>query len=194
LRHNDGSEQAGAVTPSIYAVFVFLTISLTACARHAPVPTPTGFALRTTAEGHVALGSQGEITGPTLQLARTAAGYRGFAGGANVDVRAEGDHILGSIQSRVIDLRYHVEGTGLVISGLFAGRMGRLTASHAEIRSALGVCSYVLAAVGSYYEGERSCSYSVVPSDQLHRLKLPDGFNRLPVDRQAMVLALLLST
>ncbi|HEY0714207.1 MAG TPA: hypothetical protein VGF45_16110 [Polyangia bacterium] len=167
--------------------------ALVGCAQSRAAAPAGGFALRTASAGHLSLGHQGEITGPTLQLSPTATGYRGVAGTAGVDVRAEGPRIVGTIRSRVIDMRYEVQGSGLTVSGLFAGRMGRLTASHSEIRSALGVCSYQLAASGSAYEGERTCSYSIMPAGEAHSLKLPAGFDRLSVDRQAMVLAILLS-
>ncbi|HEY0705994.1 MAG TPA: hypothetical protein VGG33_04320 [Polyangia bacterium] len=175
--------------------FGVLTLAFVGCAQTAAVPAATtGFVLRTSEAGHISIGPQGAITGPEVQLTPTAGGYRGFAASANIDMRSEGERIVGSTQSRVIDLHYRIEGGNtLVVTGLFAGKLGRMAASHAEIRSALGVCSYQLAATRSHYEGERACVYSTYPVSQSHRLKLPTEFAKLPVDRQAMVLAVLLS-
>jgi hypothetical protein len=152
------------------------------------------FTLRTTQGAQqLSLGQSGEIIGPTMQLSPTDTGYRGMADAAIVDLRSDGERIVGSIRDRIIDLHITVEDGGLVARGLFAGRLGRLDASNQEIRSTLGACTYELEAVGNHYEGQRACGRTPIPMIRPAVIELPAGFERLKVDRQVMLLALLLT-
>jgi hypothetical protein len=175
---------------------VVLTVLLPVVGGCASSSTPKReyFTLRTGNGGtQMALGQSGEIIGPTLQLSPTDSGYRGLADAAIVDLRSDGERITGTIRDRIIDLHISLEDEGLVARGLFGGRLGRLDASNNAIRSTLGVCTYELEAKGSRYEGQRACGRSNMPMVRPTSIELPVGFERLKVDRQVMLLAILLS-
>ena len=176
---------------------VVLTVLLPVVGGCASSSTPKReyFTLRTGNGGQqMALAKTGEIIGPTLQLSPTDTGYRGMADAAIVELRSDGERITGTIRDRIIDLHISLEDDGsLVARGLFGGRLGRLDASNYEIRSTLGVCTYELEAKGSRYEGRRACGRTNMPMVRPSSIELPLGFERLKVDRQVMLLAILLS-
>jgi hypothetical protein len=141
----------------------------------------------------MSLATNGDIVGPTLQLSPTSEGYRGMASSSLVDLRSDGERIVGTIANQIVDLHVSQTEDGLLARGLFAGRLGRLDASNVGIKSTLGICSYELQAVGSRYQGERACRASSMPVVNPAVIELPPGFERLNYDRQMMVLAILLS-
>ena len=171
-----------------------ILVLLAGCASSAP-KSPEYFTLRTThGAQQMAFAKSGEIVGPTMQLSPTDTGSRGMIDSAMVDLRSDGERIVGTIHDRIVDLHVSVEDAGgLVARGLFDGRLGRLDASNFEIRSTLGVCHYELAAVGQHYEGQRACGRAPIPMVRPATISLPPGFERLKVDRQVMLLAILLS-
>ena len=142
----------------------------------------------------LALAKGGQIIGPTIQLSPTDTGYRGIADSMMVDLRSDGERIVGTIHDQIVDLHVSVtdEG-GLLARGLFAGRLGRLDASSEAIKSNLGICSYELEAKGTRYEGHRACRRARIPMARPASVELPSGFERLSLDRQAMLLAILLT-
>jgi hypothetical protein len=141
----------------------------------------------------LALASNGQITGPTLQLLPTQTGYRGMADSMMVDLRSDGERIVGTIRDQIVDLHVSVVDANLVARGLFAGRLGHIDASSAALKSNLGRCSYELRAAGQRYEGQRACGRTNIPMARPVVIELPAGIERLSVDRQAMLLAILLS-
>jgi hypothetical protein len=150
--------------------------------------------LRTAQGTHqMTLATNGEIVGPTMQLTPTNEGYRGMADSSLVDLRSDGERIVGTIANQIVDLHVSLTDDGLLARGLFGGRLGRLDASNIAIKSTLGICHYELQAVGSRYQGERACRRSAMPVVHPAVIELPPGFERLNFDRQMMVLAILLS-
>ena len=148
----------------------------------------------TTSSQQIGLSENGQIIGPNLQLAPTPSGYRGMAASSMVDLRSDGEHILGTINDRIVDLHVKVGPDGLLARGMFGGRLGRLEATNTGITSNIGPCSYELEVKGARYEGQRACSRGgmSIPSVRPAVVELPPGFERLRPDRQAMLLALLL--
>ena len=142
---------------------------------------------------YMALSTNGQISGPDLQLAPTATGYRGMARSELVDLRSDGKHIVGTIHDQPVDLHLRVGADGLMARGMFGGRLGRLHASNVEIKASLGYCSYELEAKGTRYEGQSACGRSRIPIVRPAAIELPPGFERLPPDRQTMLLAIMLS-
>jgi hypothetical protein len=142
----------------------------------------------------LALASNGGISGPRMQLAVTQNGYRGIADDQMVDLRSNGEHIQGTIHERVVDLHVSIPDEGGVRArGMFGGMLGRLEATPLAIVSSLGFCHYELYAIGQRYEGQRACGPSGrMPLVRPAIIELPAGFERLPRDRQAMLLAVLL--
>lgn len=144
----------------------------------------------------LALTAGGGIIGSRLQLSATATGYRGTKDSEMVDIRSDGKHVLGTIDERVIDLHVSVppEG-GIRAQGMFGNTLGRLEATAAGITSTLGSCHYDLQSTGQRYRGEVACQRRgrTMPVIRPVELELPPGFETLSVDRQAMVLAILLS-
>jgi hypothetical protein len=110
-----------------------------------------------------------------------------------VDLRSDGRRIVGTMRNQIVDLHVENEDQALTIRGLFAGRLGRLTASNAGIYSTLGACVYDLEAHGTHYEGQRACGGSHSALVYPATVELPTGFERLPPDRQMMLLALILT-
>jgi hypothetical protein len=143
---------------------------------------------------YISLASTGAIIGPTMSLAPTASGYRGMADSTIVDLRCDGERIVGVMWDRLVELHLEVEDEGLRLRGMLAGRLGHLFASNYAINSTLGRCSYELEAVGDRYEGKRACYAGLaVPIISPAAIELPPGFAGLSTPRQAMLLALLLS-
>jgi hypothetical protein len=153
------------------------------------------FALHTSNSSHaIGLSESGQLIGPNLALSPTPSGYRGMAASSLVDLRSDGEHIMGTINDRVVDLHVKVSADGLLARGMFGGRLGRLEATNTGITSNLGFCSYELEVKGSRYEGQRACGRGgmSIPIVRPAIVELPLGFERLRPDRQAMLLALLL--
>jgi hypothetical protein len=157
-------------------------------------PPPSEYLTLRTGNGsqQISLASTGQIIGPTMQLDPTQTGYRGMANSAIVDLRSDGERIVGTIHDQMVDLHVSVEDNRLTVRGMFAGRLGRLDASNLGIRSSLGLCHYDLEAIGARYEGQRACGRSRMPMPRPATIELPPGFERLHPDRQAMLLAILL--
>jgi hypothetical protein len=173
-----------------------LVLGAAACGGSQPSNKRTEyFNLHTaTSSNQIGLSETGHLIGPNLQLSPTATGYRGMAASSLVDLRSDGEHILGTINDRVVDLHVKVSPDGLMARGMFGGRLGRLEATNTGITSNLGYCSYELEAKGSRYEGQRACARGgmAIPIVRPAVVELPPGFERLRPDRQAMLLALLL--
>jgi hypothetical protein len=172
-----------------------LVVGALACAEQSSNKRTEYFTLHTaTSSNQIGLSQTGHLIGPNLQLAPTESGYRGMAASSLVDLRSDGEHILGTINDRVVDLHVKVSPDGLLCRGMFGGRLGRLEATNTGIISNLGFCSYELEAKGSRYEGQRACSRGgmAIPIVRPAIVELPPGFERLRPDRQAMLLALLL--
>jgi hypothetical protein len=172
-----------------------LLFALGACASSSTKPNQY-FTLQTSgSSSSMALTSNGQVTGPNIQLAPTDSGYRGMAEAGMVDLRSDGEHILGTINNRVVDLHVTSTGDGLRARGMFAGRLGRIDASNTGITSNIGYCTYDLEAKGQRYEGQRACGRgnTYIPMMRPAALELPVGFDRLRPDRQAMLLAIMLA-
>ena len=142
----------------------------------------------------LAMSSNGQIIGPNMQLSPTPAGYRGMANSAMVDLRSDGQHIVGTINDRVVDLHVSINGDQLRAQGMFGGRLGRIEASNSAINSNLGYCTYELEVKGAHYEGQRACGRGgmAIPRVYPVAIEFPPGFGQLRADRQAMLLAILL--
>ena len=169
--------------------------TLVGCAEQASNNKTRYFALHTTSSSQaIGLKENGQLIGPNLQLTPTDSGYRGMAASSLVDLRSDGEHILGTINDRVVDLHVSISPDGLLARGMFGGRLGRLEATNTGITSNLGFCSYELEVKGSRYEGQRACGRGgmSIPIVRPAVVELPIGFERLRPDRQAMLLALLL--
>lgn len=149
--------------------------------------------LTSTSAQQMSLGTSGQITGPNLQLAPTADGYRGMANSAIIELRSNGRRIQGTINDRVIDLHVELHPDGLEVRGMFGGKLGRLEATNSGIVSSLGGCHFELEVKSYRYVGSRACGGGgLVPIVHPAALELPSGFERLRPDRQAMLLAILL--
>jgi hypothetical protein len=177
-------------------VMLALVLAASACGSQSSSKRTEYFTLRTTTSSNqIGLSESGHLSGPNLQLAPTDSGYRGMAASSLVDIRSDGEHIVGTINDRVIDLHVKLSPDGLLARGMFAGRLGRLEATNTGITSNLGFCSYELEAKGTHYEGQRACARAggmTIPVVRPAVVELPPGFERLRPDRQAMLLALLL--
>ena len=167
------------------------TLSVWGCANR---PPPSEYLTLRTGNGsqQLSLATTGQIVGPTMQLDPTQTGYRGMANSAIVDLRSDGERIVGTIHDQMVDLHVSVADNRLTVQGMFAGRLGRLDASNVAIKSSLGRCHYELEAIGGHYEGQRACGRSSLPMPHPAAIELPPGFERLHPDRQAMLLAILL--
>jgi hypothetical protein len=139
------------------------------------------------------LAKDGNLIGPTMSLAPTETGYRGMVDSAMVDLRSDGERISGTLRNQMVDLHVSSDDDEMIVRGLFAGRLGRITASSLAIYSTLGICVYDLEARGGRYEGQRACGGGRMPSVYPATVELPPGFERLSRDRQMMLLALLLT-
>jgi hypothetical protein len=167
-----------------------------ACASPSTTKPNQYFTLQTSgSSSSVALASNGQVTGPNIQLAPTDSGYRGMADSGMVELRSDGEHILGTINNRIIDLHVTLTGDGLRARGMFGGRLGRIDASNTGITSNIGYCTYELEAKGQRYVGQRACGRggAYIPMMRPAALELPLGFERLRADRQAMLLAIMLA-
>lgn len=185
-----------SAVPRALALVATLAVTLLgdACAGGASASRSSYFTMRTVRGARqMTLGNNGDIVGPSIQLAATPEGYRGMADSMAVELRSDGKRVLGTIRDRPVDLHVSTSYDGLIARGLFAGQLGRLQASDVALKSNLGACSYELEAVGQRYQGQRACGRSGVPMAQPVTIELPPGFERLPPDRQAMLLAILLT-
>jgi hypothetical protein len=174
-------------------LLIGLLAGLCACAGQEGASKTRDVTLRTVdgASRSFALAGNGELIGPELALKPTTDGYRGLANSALVELRSNGERITGTMRNTIVDLHVSNEDEGLFVRGLFAGKLGRIAASATNIYSTLGPCTYDLEAKGARYEGQRYCGRRsmIVPA----AIELPPGFQRLPVDRQMMLLAILLT-
>jgi hypothetical protein len=136
------------------------------------------------------IASDGSITSAAYQLRATPEGYFGTRGDQTLDLSVQGDRMFGVVGDAVVSMYLSFDGDALDAQGLYAGRMGRLTASRDEITSWIGRCYYVLHATGTRFEGERNCRTGHL---QRATVEVPPGFEGLPARRRAMLLALLLS-
>jgi hypothetical protein len=187
----------GATVSIVQVAWVVFAVVLGAsgCGSQSSNKRTEYFSLHTsTSSNQIGLSETGHLIGPNLQLAPTDNGYRGMAASSLVDLRSDGEHIMGTINDRVVDLHVKVSPDGLTCRGMFGGRLGRLEATNTGITSNLGFCSYELEAKGTRYEGQRACSRGgmSIPVVRPAIVELPPGFERLRPDRQAMLLALLL--
>src|SRR5207248_169070 len=93
---------------------VVLLALLVGCAGSGGSSGSRYMTLRTGQGAHqLALASDGQIIGPSMQLSPTSTGYRGMADSAMVDLRSDGEHILGTIHDQVVDLHVSVGDDGL---------------------------------------------------------------------------------
>jgi hypothetical protein len=178
------------------AVFLALAVGATGCGSQSSSKKTEYFSLQTSSSTQqLGLTETGQLIGPNLQLSPTDSGYRGMASSSLVELRSDGEHIMGTINDRVIDLHLKVSPDGILARGMFGGRLGRLEATNAGISSNLGFCTYQLEVRGSHYEGQRACGRGgmTIPVVRPAVVALPPGFERLRPDRQAMLLALLLA-
>jgi hypothetical protein len=137
------------------------------------------------------LEADGGVLGAGFQLTPTPEGYFGRAGSRWVDLSGEGRRIIGVLGNGLVNLHLRVDGEAVSVQGLFGGQLGRLAADRHGISSWLGGCYYDLQASGARFEGQRTCRRSRhVPEPVV--VQLPDAFDRLPAERRAMLLALLL--
>jgi hypothetical protein len=177
-------------------VLLIFALGALACASNTSSKPNRYMALQTSAGSTaLALSATGQITGPNLDLAPTPSGYRGMADSMMVELRSDGEHIQGTISDRIVDLHVNLTEDGLLVRGMFGGRLGRLDASNVAIKSTFGRCTYELEAKGAHYEGQRACgraSSVAIPVVRPVALELPAGFERLRPDRQAMLLAIML--
>jgi hypothetical protein len=174
-------------------ILVMVALSAGACASPSTKKNEY-FALKTSGSSNVmAISPNGQVVGPNIQLASTDSGYRGMARSSLVDLRSDGEHIVGTINDRIVDMHVTLTGDGLRARGMFGGRLGRIDASNTGITSNLGICHYELEVKGTRYEGQRACrTTGTVPMMWPAALELPPGFERLRPDRQAMLLAIML--
>jgi hypothetical protein len=135
----------------------------------------------------------GGVLGARFQLQSTNEGYFGIDGLAPVDMNADGEHIVGILGDRLINLHLRVDGNAVAIQGVFGGSLGNLHTDGQVLTSWLGGCYYALQSSGPRprMEGTRSCrrSGSIVEPVSLD---VSSEFEALPAQRRAMLLALLL--
>jgi hypothetical protein len=138
--------------------------------------------------------TDGRVAGASFQLQATDAGYRGAVHSQIVELRSDGERIRGVVGDRIVDLHVRVDGDVMGANGLFAGRLGRITATPVSISSSFGPCRYELQGDlrASKYEGSRACMRAPLPFEPAS-VELPARFGELPADRRAMLLALLLA-
>jgi hypothetical protein len=140
----------------------------------------------------VKMDSTGRVFGPDLDLITTRTGYRGAIAGLPAVMDSDGEHIVGSVGGRVVDLRLSGDDVSLQAAGQFAGRLGKIEVSPGALKSSFGRCSYDLQNLdAARFRGQRACGgnlANLVPVT----LELPSNFRHLPPDRQVMMLALLL--
>ena len=178
------------------ATLLWIAVGAGACASNPSSTRTEYFSLHTVnSSQQIGLAQNGQLIGPNIQLSPTASGYRGMSYSALVDLRSDGEHILGTINDRVVDLHLKVGPDGLLARGMFGGRLGRLEATNQGISSTLGPCAYDLMVKNQRYEGNRACGRGgmTIPMVRPAVVELPPGFERLRPDRQAMLLAILLS-
>jgi hypothetical protein len=135
--------------------------------------------------------SDGGVRGARFQLRPTREGYWGTSGDALVDMNADGPHIVGVLGDHPINLHLQVEGDALRLQGLFAGRIGSMTIDRQGLSSWLGGCYYDLQAAGARFEGMRTCRARRGLAEPVS-IDIAPGFEALPAERRAMLLALLL--
>jgi hypothetical protein len=138
----------------------------------------------------MAFEADGGVVGARFQLRPSAGGYWGVSGESPVDLRTSGQRIIGVVGDRIVNLHLQVDGDAVLLQGLFAGGIGRLSADHQTISSWLGGCYYDLQLTGSRYQGQRLCRRRglVEPVS----IDASGVFEALPAERRAMLLALLL--
>ena len=97
------------------------------------------------------------LTGPAVQLERTADGLRGSIGQQPADLQFTADRVTGLVGRLPVNLKLARTEDGMRLSGLWAGRLSNLRVSPYAIDGSLGRCGYTLHAEGNRYQGERSC-------------------------------------
>ncbi len=134
----------------------------------------------------------GRVFGPDLDLITTKTGYRGAIAGLPAVMDSDGEHIVGSVGGRPVDLRLSGDDVSLQAAGQFAGRLGKIEVSPGALKSSFGRCSYDLHNLdAARFRGQRACGGNLADLIPV-TLELPSNFRHLAPDRQVMMLALLL--
>jgi hypothetical protein len=174
--------------------FRLLTLSLCACSTESQAERANSAGREMTAHSVGEMSAMrldpGRVFGPNFDLNVTPTGYQGTLHGALTMMSSDdGRHVTGTRDGRPIDMHVDFDGVTIRVSGLFAGRLGRMQIDSAAISSSVGRCGFDLRRqAGLHYSGQRACSDGVIaPAD----LELPAAFVRLPVHRQVMLLAAL---
>ena len=134
--------------------------------------------------------SSGRVFGEHFDFMTTPSGYRGVLREQLASMESsDGERITGSRGGSIIDLHVEQEGASLRVSGMFAGRLGRVQFDAAELISTFGSCSMQLQRQrGLVFSGKRACSDGRIAQAVV---QLPGEILRLPPHRRAMLLATL---
>jgi hypothetical protein len=118
-----------------------------------------------------------------------------MAASSLVDLRSDGEHIVGTINDRVVDLHVRISPDGLLARGMFAGPAWAASrrptpaspATWASARTSSRPRAAATRASGACGRGGDDH-----PGVRPAVVELPPGFERLEAGSQAMLLALLL--
>ena len=167
-------------------------LALIGCASSGGSSQTGGYVSTTSRGGYqsIQFESSGRVFGENFDYMTTATGYRGVLREELATMESsDGERITGSRGGSIIDLHVEYEGASLRISGMFAGRLGRMVFDAGELTSTFGSCSMQLVRQrGLVFSGKRACSDGrIAPAV----VQLPGEILRLPPHRRAMLLATL---
>lgn len=99
------------------------------------------------------------MTGPNINISRSASGLRGEAYGrpVNLSVDPQAEKVDGVIGRQPVQLTVRREGEQVRVQGLLGGRLSDFVTSPQAIQGKIGPCSYQLVWTGGAYEGSRAC-------------------------------------
>ena len=115
-------------------------LALIGCASSGGSSQTGGYVSTTSRGGYqsIQFESSGRVFGENFDYMTTATGYRGVLREELATMESsDGERITGSRGGSIIDLHVEYEGASLRISGMFAGRLGRMVFDAGELTSTL---------------------------------------------------------
>jgi hypothetical protein len=127
------------------------------------------------------------LYGAEFEVSKVGSDYRGRAFGAQIDLKLGDGTLVGFARDRT-DLHFEDRPDGLVLRGIYAGKLGELVINNEMIRGRVGGCDYDLrSADGATYNGMRHC----VRTNPV-KLTIPPAVSSLPVPERAAMFAIFL--
>jgi hypothetical protein len=132
----------------------------------------------------------GRLHGADIELERLRDGYRGHVRSSLIDLRTDGDKIVGSVGTGHTEL--HVEDSEgvLFLTGMYGGRLGELEVRPDRLKGTIGNCTYDLTRHPDayWYQGTRACQGRFGGAE----LAVPLSFARRSAHERGVLLAVFL--